>query len=76
MANEYWMANADYLGVHENVRWLIGEDENAEWWVPYQRADIVTRVQFAWIRFNKWNPRHWFHYWNSRRRNQVAFLFG
>lgn len=69
----YWMADADYI-TGDVGGWIIGEDENADWWVPYRRADIVTRDEYGWVRFNRWNPTHWLRYWNSRRRNQVAFL--
>jgi hypothetical protein len=69
MGTTYWMANAEYIGVCYNTRqWLIGEDENADWW--------VIRHDDSWIRFNRRNPLHWLCYWNSRRRNQVVFLFG
>jgi hypothetical protein len=84
-ATDYWMADAEYLSVNDNVRWLIGEDENADWWVPYPDGQGVFSVpaparaphtDWQWTRFNRWNPLHWLRYWNSRRRNQVVFLFG
>lgn len=71
---EYWMANAEYLSVDDSRPWLIGEDENADWWVPYRGGDTPHRD--CWRRFNRRNLLDWLHYWNSRRRNQVVFLFG
>lgn len=54
----------------EQDQWLLGEDQHADWWVPYAPSDMRPH----WDRFNKWNPLHWVCYWNSRRRNQVVFL--
>lgn len=67
---EHWMANAEYLSVIDRRQFLIGEDENADWWVQ-SRTNV-----WEWIRFKRWNPLHWLRYWNSRRLNQVVFLFG
>lgn len=71
---EYWMANAEYLSADDSRPLLIGEDENADWWVPYRWGDTPHRD--CWKRFDRRNPLDWLHYWNSRRRNQVVFLFG
>lgn len=70
------MNNYEYVSPDETCGWLVGEDENADLWVPYRRGDIVTRREYGWVRFNRWNPLHWLRFWNSRRRNQVVFLFG
>ena len=72
MANEYWMANAEYISVTR--RWLIGEDENANWWVPCHFRDTIRRD--GWRRFHWYNPLDWLHYWHSRLSNQVVFLYG
>jgi hypothetical protein len=74
--DEHWRARAEYLSVGRHVRWLVGEDENADLWVPYRKADVVSRHEYGWVRFNRWNPLHWFCYWNSRRRGEVVFLYG
>lgn len=76
MANEYWMANAEYVNVNDGPSWLIGEDENAHWWVSYRDGRVPWRTEYLWARFNRYNPLHWLRYWNSKRRNQVVFLFG
>lgn len=69
-----WMLNAEFVSVTARPRWLIGEDENGDWWVPHHWGDVPRRD--CWKRFNRRNPLHRMHYWNSRRRNQVVFLFG
>lgn len=70
MSTDYWMANAELIYWNEQDRWLLGEDQHADWWVPFVPSDIRP----YWDRFNKWNPLHWVCYWNSRRRKQVVFL--
>jgi hypothetical protein len=67
----YWMADADYIYWDEKDQWILGEDQNADWWVPYVPADMRP----YWDRFNKWHPLHWACYWRSRRRNQVCRVF-
>ena len=75
MNTNHWMADADFIGVTTGRRpWLIGEDENGHWWVPCHWRDTVR--QDGWRRFHRYNPLDWLSYLNSRRRNQVVFLFG
>ncbi|MFV8051553.1 MULTISPECIES: hypothetical protein [Mycobacteriaceae] len=67
---EHWMANAELIYWDEEDRWIIGEDDNGDLWVPFVPADMRP----CWDRFSRWNPLHWFCYWNSRRRNEMVFL--
>lgn len=66
----HWMTSANLIYWNEQDRWLLGEDDRADWWVPH----VPTDMRPYWDRFCWWNPLHWICYLNSRRRNEVVFL--
>ena len=51
---EHWMARADLIYWDGEDRWILGEDEHADWWVPC----VPTDMHPHWERFSRWNLLH------------------
>lgn len=70
MSDEHWLVTAESIYWDDDDKWIVGEDNNGDLWVPC----VPTDMRPYWERFSRWNPLHWLCYWNSRRRGQVIFL--
>jgi len=73
--SDYWMEDAECTYPYDHSRWIIGQDDGGYLWVPYRRApEAAGHVVYWWRRFQRWNPIDQVKYWNSKRRNELAFL--
>jgi hypothetical protein len=64
--SQHWICYAERECYHGG--WMIGENEHGDLFVPRRDQGV------SWRRFNQWNPLHWLAYWNSKRRNELAWL--
>jgi len=64
-----WLENVEWYNKIEPPRWLIGEDDNGDIYLPSKtREDWWDRpINFKY-------PSHWIYFLNSRIRNQCVFL--
>lgn len=64
------MSSAEIVYWDEEDQWILGEDQNGVFWVPFVPSDMRPH----WEEFSRWNPLHGICYWNSRRKNRVVHL--
>lgn len=67
MSEHHWMEDAErvYLGNY------IGECDHGRLWVEVAPVWWWT---VGWRRFSRWNLRHLWIYWRSRRAGRVVWL--
>lgn len=75
MENEHWSASAERVYPADEVTeyawwfWLLGEDENGDWWVP----SLTDRGLWT-SRFTASKPWHWYPWFMSFVTNKIVWL--